>query len=89
MIPKDKILHLIAGGVIAAIAFLLCHYVFDWNKSVSALISILGAIIAGLVRELQNYYFPIIGRKPLFDVMDWIYTSIGGCIVSLILFWWV
>lgn len=77
-IPKDKLLHIIAGMIVALIAIRLSVLLIG-SWWIIRLIGLSASILAGLGREIQN---KVQGSK--FDIMDWLATIAGGAIVSLV-----
>jgi len=82
---QDKKLHLFAGAIIAALTYTFSWGVLSFNLWLCVVSGLAMAVLAGYVREWINYHYPTAPKKPLFDKMDWLYTSIGGLIGTLFL----
>lgn len=68
MIPRDKLLHILAGALIAAVA---------WAASGDAAAGIVAAVVIGAGKELWDAGQP--DRTP--DVLDAIATAAGGVLL--------
>lgn len=72
MIPRDKILHLIAGGLVGIAALLLIP---------DPMAPILSALVVGVAKEaVWDAYF----KKGTPEVEDAVWTFMGGVLVALL-----
>jgi uncharacterized membrane protein YeaQ/YmgE (transglycosylase-associated protein family) len=72
VLPKDKLLHLIAGFVIALVGTML----FDKITGLGL------AVIAGAFKEIYDYHNP---KKHSVEFLDFIATVVGGVIIMILL----
>jgi len=73
-LPKDKLLHIIAGALITMVVCLFpCLRMWGF----------LFGILAGLIKETVDVFKP----EDKFDIKDWLATSIGAMAVQLLV--WV
>lgn len=72
MLKKDKILHLLAGFTIAGLVMWLTGNI---------VYAILAAILAGLLKEYYDSFFP---KSHTVDVWDFVVTAIGGVLFVII-----
>lgn len=77
-VPKDKLLHLLAGILVSLLAMFISGIFIDHVYAIKA-IGLGSSILIGLAREVQNKI-----QGSLFDLKDWLYTIIGGLIASLL-----
>jgi hypothetical protein len=73
MIPYDKKLHLLAGFLICIIGTVIFHNV---------LIGFGLSVLAGLLKELRDK----LSEKGTCELLDFIYTALGGLIGTLLFF---
>jgi hypothetical protein len=72
VLPKDKLLHLIAGFVIALLGTMLFGKVTGLGL----------AVITGAAKEFYDYHNP---KKHSVELLDFVATFVGGLLVFMIL----
>jgi hypothetical protein len=72
ILPKDKLLHLIAGFVIALLGTMLFGKVTGLGL----------AVITGAAKEFYDYHNP---KKHSVELLDFVATFVGGVIIMILL----
>lgn len=79
---KDKILHMIAFGVLTSTWVFGLRLAFGWSWTKVAWVSALFGALYGITDEVHQYYVP--GRSA--EVGDWIADAVGSMLVGLAVF---